>query len=69
MDFNVYVYRFLLFEVEVYLFCGYDYVEVCDGDSFFFFLMGWFCGCFVFDFLRSIGNFMVVNFVIDFIVV
>lgn len=65
MDFTVYVYRFSSFEVEAHPSCGYDYVEVRDGDSLSSPLMGRFCGRSVPDLLRSTGNSMVVNFVTD----
>ncbi|XP_052697133.1 cubilin-like isoform X2 [Crassostrea angulata] len=57
--------KFSSFEVEAHPSCGYDYVEVRDGDSLSSPLMGRFCGRSVPDLLRSTGNSMVVNFVTD----
>lgn len=57
--------RFSSFEIEAHPSCGYDYVDVRDGNTLQSSLLGRFCGNVVPGRLRSTGNSMLVNFVTD----
>lgn len=61
----VFTFRFSAFELEAHPSCGYDYVDVRDGNTLQSPLLGRFCGRVVPDMLRSSGNSMLINFVTD----
>ncbi|XP_061178089.1 cubilin-like [Saccostrea echinata] len=57
--------KFSSFDIEAHPSCGYDYVEVRDGNSLQSPLLGRFCGKVIPNVIRSTGNSMLVNFVTD----